>query len=66
MKPTVTVNFDPDLTPQIDTKPRQIAACCGVMAIRASCQNGCCAETWCCAGHPQILIRNGKVVGTSA
>lgn len=39
-------------------------ACCGKVQFD-HCDNGCCVETW-CPDHPQIMIRNGKVVGTSA
>ncbi len=66
MKPSVTVAFDPDIRPIIRDGGQLVCrACCDLMQVHP-CDNGCCAMTTCCAGHPQIMIRNGKMVGTSA
>jgi hypothetical protein len=39
-------------------------ACCSEVRI-TRCDNGCCVATY-CPKHPSILIKDGKVVGTSA
>jgi hypothetical protein len=39
-------------------------ACCAKVRLHA-CDNGCCIITE-CPDHPHIMIRDGKVVGTSA
>lgn len=65
MKPTVTVTFDSDILPRIEGAQFVCRSCCDLVQLRL-CEKGCCVETWCPAGHPQILIRDGKVVGTSA
>lgn len=67
MKPNVTVHFDPDIRPVLDMPGGgKVRVCCELMTVIRSCAKGCCAVTWCQAGHPQIAIENGKVVGTSA
>ena len=38
--------------------------CCAKGRIQ-QCENGCCVTTN-CPDHPSVLIRDGKVVGTSA
>lgn len=67
MKPNVTVAFDADIRPtMILPGGGRIRACCDMMIVLGSCANGCCAMTWCQAGHAQILIKDRKVVATSA
>lgn len=69
MKPNITVTFDPEIQPQLEMRPGSkfvCVACCDLVQIRPCRAGDCCIETWCPAGHPQVLIIQGKVVGTSA
>lgn len=80
MTVTVTLSLDPTIWPNVaasyDAQARPIVerrtdmrficfACCPCMVMVPS-RDGRAVMTVCPAGHPQIAIEDGKVVGTSA
>lgn len=66
MRANVTVSFSPTIEPQVIAGAKFVcAACCDLVQLH-HCDNGCCIVTTCPAGHPQIMIKDGKVMGTSA
>lgn len=68
MKPNLTVTFDSEIQPQIESRPGMkfiCRACCALSQLRPAIGGG--VVTWCPAGHPQIMVSaDGKVMGTSA
>lgn len=55
-----------ELEAEVNQRPAQYVCrlCCGLVILQP-CENGCCVITH-CPRHPSIMIRQGKVVGTSA
>lgn len=67
MKPTVTVTFDADIEPAIERREGSVyvcKACCALVRLCAVDEQT--VESWCPAGHPSVMMRDGKVIGTSA
>lgn len=60
---SVTVAFAPEIAPP-KPEPRCLRLCCDRVRLM-HCDNGCCVTTY-CDRHPWVMIRDGKVVGTSA